>query len=141
MTRPGARGACARRTSLQYGITCLKKLNYDRKELERRREHSQHEIRGERPEARGARASNFCLTFGRRGHADVLAWSNERVVRWVQSIGLRDYAGILPESGVHGALVALDDNFDYGSLALLLQIPTQNTQVRAGAAAARKGPV
>lgn len=27
---------------------CLKKLNYDRKELERRREHSQHEIRGER---------------------------------------------------------------------------------------------
>lgn len=70
----------------------------------------------------------------------MLAWSNERVVRWVQSIGLRDYAGILPESGVHGALVALDDNFDYGSLALLLQIPTQNTQVRAGAAA-RKGPV
>lgn len=34
------------RTSLQYGIMCLKKLNYDRKELERRREHSQHEIRG-----------------------------------------------------------------------------------------------
>lgn len=27
---------------------CLKKLNYDRKELERRREHSQHEIRGKR---------------------------------------------------------------------------------------------
>lgn len=36
------------RTSLQYGIMCLKKLNYDRKELERRREHSQHEIRGKR---------------------------------------------------------------------------------------------
>ncbi|MEQ2182462.1 Liprin-alpha-2 [Goodea atripinnis] len=55
--------------------------------------------------------------------------SNERVIRWVQSIGLRDYANILLESGVHGALVALDDNFDYSSLALLLQIPTQNTQV------------
>lgn len=61
---------------------------------------------------------------------DVLVWSNERVIRWVQSIGLRDYANILLESGVHGALVALDDNFDYSSLALLLQIPTQNTQVR-----------
>lgn len=61
--------------------------------------------------------------------ADVLVWSNERVIRWVQSIGLRDYANILLESGVHGALVALDDNFDYSSLALLLQIPTQNTQV------------
>uniref|UniRef100_A0A3Q3VJN9 SAM domain-containing protein n=1 Tax=Mola mola TaxID=94237 RepID=A0A3Q3VJN9_MOLML len=94
------------RTSLQYGIMCLKKLNYDRKELERRREHSLHEMR------------------------DVLVWSNERVIRWVQSIGLRDYANILLESGVHGALVALDDNFDYSSLALLLQIPNQNTQAR-----------
>uniref|UniRef100_A0AAQ5YIQ0 SAM domain-containing protein n=1 Tax=Amphiprion ocellaris TaxID=80972 RepID=A0AAQ5YIQ0_AMPOC len=94
------------RTSLQYGIMCLKKLNYDRKELERRREQSQHEMR------------------------DVLVWSNERVIRWVQSIGLRDYANILLESGVHGALVALDDNFDYSSLALLLQIPNQNTQAR-----------
>uniref|UniRef100_A0AAY4DS26 SAM domain-containing protein n=1 Tax=Denticeps clupeoides TaxID=299321 RepID=A0AAY4DS26_9TELE len=94
------------RTSLQYGIKCLKKLNYDRKELERRREHSQHEMR------------------------DVLVWSNERVIRWVQSIGLRDYANILLESGVHGALIALDDNFDYSSLALLLQIPNQNTQAR-----------
>ncbi|XP_022527201.2 liprin-alpha-2 isoform X9 [Astyanax mexicanus] len=94
------------RTSLQYGIMCLKKLNYDRKELERRRETSQHEMR------------------------DVLVWSNERVIRWVQSIGLRDYANILLESGVHGALIALDDNFDYSSLALLLQIPNQNTQAR-----------
>ncbi|KAH0618996.1 hypothetical protein JD844_018594 [Phrynosoma platyrhinos] len=33
------------RTSLQYGIMCLKRLNYDRKELERRREESQHEIK------------------------------------------------------------------------------------------------
>ncbi|KAI4888833.1 hypothetical protein NFI96_023937, partial [Prochilodus magdalenae] len=94
------------RTSLQYGIMCLKKLNYDRKELERRRESSQHEMR------------------------DVLVWSNERVIRWVQSVGLRDYANILLESGVHGALIALDDNFDYSSLALLLQIPNQNTQAR-----------
>lgn len=59
----------------------------------------------------------------------MIVWSNERVIRWVQSIGLRDYANILLESGVHGALVALDDNFDYSSLALLLQIPNQNTQV------------
>ncbi|XP_058883565.1 liprin-alpha-2 isoform X12 [Acipenser ruthenus] len=94
------------RTSLQYGIMCLKKLNYDRKELERRRECSQHEMK------------------------DVLVWSNDRVLRWVQSIGLRDYANILLESGVHGSLVALDDNFDYSSLALLLQIPNQNTQAR-----------
>ncbi|KAF6073586.1 PTPRF interacting protein alpha 4 [Phyllostomus discolor] len=97
-------GAC--RTSLQYGIMCLKRLNYDRKELERRREESQHEIK------------------------DVLVWTNEQVVRWVQSVGLRDYAGNLQESGVHGALLALDENFDHSALALALQIPTQNTQAR-----------
>ena len=37
---------CVCRTSLQYGIMCLKRLNYDRKELEKRREESQHEIKG-----------------------------------------------------------------------------------------------
>ncbi|XP_040841172.1 liprin-alpha-4 isoform X11 [Ochotona curzoniae] len=94
------------RTSLQYGIMCLKRLNYDRKELERRREESQHEIK------------------------DVLVWTNDQVLHWVQSIGLRDYAGNLHESGVHGALLALDENFDHNTLALVLQIPTQNTQAR-----------
>ncbi|KAK2882836.1 hypothetical protein Q8A73_021769 [Channa argus] len=99
-------------------LNCPTKLNYDRKELERRREHSQHEMRGKYWHIRPHQ------------HHHVLVWSNERVIRWVQSIGLRDYANILLESGVHGALVALDDNFDYSSLALLLQIPTQNTQAR-----------
>ncbi|XP_062971183.1 liprin-alpha-4 isoform X1 [Cynocephalus volans] len=94
------------RTSLQYGIMCLKRLNYDRKELEKRREESQHEIK------------------------DVLVWTNDQVVHWVQTIGLRDYAGNLHESGVHGALLALDENFDHNTLALILQIPTQNTQAR-----------
>ncbi|XP_046728851.1 liprin-alpha-2 isoform X1 [Silurus meridionalis] len=93
------------RTSLQYGIMCLKKLNYDRKELERRRESSQHEMR------------------------DVLVWNNERVIRWVQSIGLRDYANILLESGVHGALIALDDNRLHQPRFITAD-PNQNTQAR-----------
>uniref|UniRef100_A0A3B3XND4 SAM domain-containing protein n=1 Tax=Poecilia mexicana TaxID=48701 RepID=A0A3B3XND4_9TELE len=94
------------RASLQYGIMCLKRLNYDRKELDRRREDSQHDMK------------------------DVLVWTNEQVIHWVQSIGLREYSGNLLESGVHGALVALDETFDYSSLALILQIPMQNTQAR-----------
>lgn len=61
--------------------------------------------------------------------ADVLVWTNEQVIHWVVSIGLREYSGNLLESGVHGALVALDETFDYSSLALILQIPMQNTQV------------
>ncbi|XP_078670680.1 liprin-alpha-1-like isoform X1 [Branchiostoma floridae x Branchiostoma belcheri] len=92
------------RTSLQYGIQCLKRLNYDRKELERQREDSNNEVK------------------------DVLVWTNERVIRWVQSIGLREYASNLIESGVHGALIALDDSFDHNSMALALQIPTTNQQ-------------
>ena len=59
----------------------------------------------------------------------MLVWTNDQVVHWVQSIGLRDYAGNLHESGVHGALLALDENFDHNTLALVLQIPTQSTQV------------
>lgn len=51
------------------------------------------------------------------------------MIHWVVSIGLKEYANNLIESGVHGALVALDESFDYNALALLLQIPTQNTQV------------
>ncbi|NXK51463.1 LIPA1 protein, partial [Chauna torquata] len=95
------------RNSFQCGIMCLRRLNYDRKELERKREESQDEIK------------------------DVLVWSNDRMIRWVLSIGLKEYANNLIESGVHGALVALDESFDYNALALLLQIPTQNTQARA----------
>lgn len=95
------------RNSLQCGIMCLRKLNYDRKELEKRREESQNELK------------------------DVLVWSNDRMIRWLLSIGLKEYANNLLESGVHGALVALDETFDFSTLALLLQIPTQNTQARA----------
>lgn len=58
-----------------------------------------------------------------------MVWSNERVMCWVQLLGLKEYADNLRESGVHGALLALDDTFDYTDLALLLQIPNQNTQV------------
>ncbi|XP_066492684.1 liprin-alpha-1 isoform X2 [Tiliqua scincoides] len=95
------------RNSFQCGIMCLRRLNYDRKELERKREESQNEVK------------------------DVLVWSNDRMIHWVVSIGLKEYANNLIESGVHGALVALDETFDHNALALSLQIPTQNTQARA----------
>ncbi|XP_058816964.1 liprin-alpha-1-like [Topomyia yanbarensis] len=100
------------RTSLQYGISCLKRLNYDRNVLEERRKESENRLN------------------------DVLVWSNDLVIRWIHSIGLKvrieeleEYGNNLLESGVHGALLALDESFDATSLALVLQIPTQNTQV------------
>ena len=59
-----------------------------------------------------------------------MVWTNEHVIKWVQSIDLKDYADNLIESGVHGSLVSLDDSFDHNSMALALQIATANTQVR-----------
>ncbi|XP_076368662.1 PTPRF interacting protein alpha isoform X2 [Tachypleus tridentatus] len=94
------------RTSLQYGINCLKRLNYDKQLLAERRRNSEHEIK------------------------DVLVWSNDRIIKWLNSVGLKEYSQNLLESGVHGALIALDDNFDYNSMALALQIPTPNTQAK-----------
>ncbi|XP_062938604.1 LOW QUALITY PROTEIN: liprin-alpha-1-like [Cynocephalus volans] len=95
------------RNSFQCGIMSLRRLNYDRKELERKREESQN------------------------AGKDVLVWSNDRVIRWILSIGLKEYANNLLESGVHGALLACDETFDFNALALSLQIPTQNTRARA----------
>ena len=66
-----------------------------------------------------------CVCF-----SDALVWSNERVIKWVCSIGLKEFAPNLKESGVHGAIVALDETYDISALALALQIPTQNTQAR-----------
>ncbi|CAG9769127.1 unnamed protein product [Ceutorhynchus assimilis] len=94
------------RTSLQYGISCLKRLNYDRNLLEERRKNCENT------------------------NTDVLVWSNDRLIRWVSTIGLKEYGNNLLESGVHGALMALDESFDANSMALALQIPTQNTQGR-----------
>ena len=96
-----------RRNSLHFGIQCLKRVDYDRAELERRRRACESEP------------------------VDVFVWTNERVIQWVVGIGLKEYTAHLAESGLHGALIALDDNFHHNSLALALQIPTANQQVRA----------
>jgi len=94
------------RTSLQFGITCLKRVNFDRSQLEERRRIAEHET------------------------VDILVWSNDRVIKWITSIGLKEYANNLIESGVHGAIVALDKNFDSNTFAMALQVPPQNTQAR-----------
>ena len=119
------------RTSLQYATLLLKRLNYDRRLLEERRRQADSDA----------------------DSRDVLVWTNDRVIRWVAAIGLKvrapsspassfcfsaiidafsrfqEYANHLLESGVHGALLALDESFDSNAMALALQVPTQNVQV------------
>jgi len=93
------------RASLQLGIVCIKRVNYEKEVLEERRRLSDNDI------------------------IDVIVWTNERVIKWCDSIGLKDYSYNLLESGVHGAVIALDESFDASQMALALQIPTQNLQV------------
>lgn len=86
-----------------------------------------------------AKSSNFfrfCHPFSasilsniRMFHTDVLVWTNDRVVKWVKSIGLKEFADNLIESGVHGALIALDESFNASSMALALQISSSSSQV------------
>ena len=84
----------------------LKRVNYDKKELDRRREESLNE------------------------NQDVLMWTNERIIQWLITInGLKEYATHLTETGIHGGLIALDETFDHNTLALALQIPSQQTMV------------
>ena len=61
--------------------------------------------------------------------SDVLVWSNERIIKWLKNIGVTEYAENLRGTGVHGAIIALDETFDFSTLAYALQIPSQNTQV------------
>ncbi|CAD5214662.1 unnamed protein product [Bursaphelenchus okinawaensis] len=94
------------KASLQYGILCLKKLNYEKKLLDERRK--------------------ACENVNK----DVLVWSNERVAKWVEESGLGSYAHNLKDSGVHGALIALDDTFTAQALQVVLQIPSNDEQSR-----------
>ncbi|CAH2085056.1 unnamed protein product [Euphydryas editha] len=141
------------RTSLHFGVACLKRVGYSVRALDERRRASEHSVRdvlvwtNERLQ-RWLLSINLKVSGGRRvacvvcgvwcvtsvwrvtGVCDVLVWTNERLQRWLLSINLKEYANNLSESGVHGALIALDENFDANSMALALQIPTQNTQAR-----------
>jgi len=94
------------RNSIILGTKCLEMLNYDRRVLERRRRDCEKE------------------------NKDIHVWSNERVIKWVSSIGLDEFAHCLQQSGIHGSVIAFDETFDLGSLTYYLQIPSSNTQAR-----------
>ena len=60
---------------------------------------------------------------------DVLVWSNDHIQQWVREIGLGDHAHCLNETGVHGGVVALDNDLDHEKLALALQVPLSSFEV------------
>ena len=58
-----------------------------------------------------------------------MVWSNDHVIEWVQSLGLESYAHNLTERGIHGGLIALDNDFDHEKFAIALQIPLADVEV------------
>lgn len=62
--------------------------------------------------------------------SEVVQWSNHRVMEWLRSVDLAEYAPNLRGSGVHGGLIILEPRFNSDSLALLLNIPPQKTLLR-----------
>uniref|UniRef100_A0AAY4C7S6 SAM domain-containing protein n=1 Tax=Denticeps clupeoides TaxID=299321 RepID=A0AAY4C7S6_9TELE len=62
--------------------------------------------------------------------SEVMQWSNHRVMEWLRSVDLAEYAPNLRGSGVHGGLVILEPRFNSDTLAMLLNIPPQKTLLR-----------
>lgn len=62
--------------------------------------------------------------------SEVVQWSNHRVMEWLRSVDLAEYAPNLRGSGVHGGLIILEPRFHSETLALLLNIPPQKTLLR-----------
>lgn len=96
------------RSSLQHGINCLKLINYDRKLLE---------------DLRNAADSS-------PANINVMVWSNERLIKWANSVNLHKFSNNLLESGMHGGVIAFDQNFGVDQFSTALQIPSQNVQDR-----------
>ncbi|PAA82852.1 hypothetical protein BOX15_Mlig016711g2 [Macrostomum lignano] len=94
------------RASLSCGIQALHMLGFDRALLEARREE--------------------CTA----SDTDLIVWSSDRVQSWLGRIGLKEFAANLQDAGIHGALMLLDESFDWTSLALTLKIPASAAQAR-----------
>uniref|UniRef100_A0AAY4CSZ2 SAM domain-containing protein n=1 Tax=Denticeps clupeoides TaxID=299321 RepID=A0AAY4CSZ2_9TELE len=62
--------------------------------------------------------------------AEVCQWTNHRVMEWLRSVDLAEYAPNLRGSGVHGGLMVLEPRFNVEAMALLLNIPPNKTLLR-----------
>uniref|UniRef100_A0A673M187 Liprin-beta-1-like n=1 Tax=Sinocyclocheilus rhinocerous TaxID=307959 RepID=A0A673M187_9TELE len=62
--------------------------------------------------------------------AEISQWTNHRVMEWLRSVDLAEYAPNLRGSGVHGGLMVLEPRFNVETMALLLNIPANKTLLR-----------
>ncbi|XP_036889666.1 liprin-beta-1 isoform X1 [Sturnira hondurensis] len=62
--------------------------------------------------------------------SEVQQWTNHRVMEWLRSVDLAEYAPNLRGSGVHGGLMVLEPRFNVETMAQLLNIPQSKTLLR-----------
>ncbi|CDS42694.1 liprin alpha 2 [Echinococcus multilocularis] len=94
------------RLSIQCGIALLKRFNYDLDAIEERR--------------------LACLNKDN----DLIVWTNDRVTSWLSSLGITNTSISLDQSGLNGAVIALDADMDTPTLAMMLQVPNSNIEAR-----------
>ncbi|EMP28582.1 Kazrin [Chelonia mydas] len=63
-------------------------------------------------------------------NVDPLVWTNQRVLKWVRDIDLKEYADNLMNSGVHGAVLILEPTFNAEAMATALGIPSSKHILR-----------
>uniref|UniRef100_A0A8C5ER80 SAM domain-containing protein n=1 Tax=Gouania willdenowi TaxID=441366 RepID=A0A8C5ER80_GOUWI len=61
---------------------------------------------------------------------EISQWTNHRVMEWLRSVDLAEYAPNLRGSGVHGGLMVLEPRFNVETMALLLNIPPNKSLLR-----------
>ena len=62
--------------------------------------------------------------------SEVVLWTNHRIMEWLRSIDLSEYAPNLRGSGVHGGLMTYENRFNSTVLADILSIPATKTLLR-----------
>ena len=125
--------------SLQFGVIALKRIQYRRVELDRRRARldalfeASSTLHATNSSATPTATSTGATTGSNSGHIpvdDLIMWSNLHVQMWLAAVGFPEWATHVADSGVHGALLALDHTFSATQLALIMQIPRSQTGVR-----------
>jgi len=62
--------------------------------------------------------------------SDLIVWTSQRVIKWLESIDLHEYVENIEDAGIHGAVLVLDPNFTSDTFATVLGIPPAKSYVR-----------
>ncbi|KAH8397244.1 hypothetical protein KR215_011136 [Drosophila sulfurigaster] len=106
--------SCLHIASLRCGILCMRRLSWDAEGLIRR--------------STKLNDSNDEATSSDKESVDL--WTAHRVMEWLKTIDLSEYAPNLRGAGVHGALMLYEPRFNADLLADLLSIPPSKSLLR-----------